>query len=137
MRTEVVQRLPDGLTGTLCPCRSLIEVDDLQEGAGLIRRRRHGTDELSQALRAGRGLKDIRQGLPDLDIGREAIAAKDAVLEAEVGRVLLQWGQSTDSLQEMLIQVQQPAYLYLYIMRETHQKDSCDVHAYTDSTCLP
>ncbi len=80
-------------------------MDDSQEGIGLIRRRRHGTDELSQTLRAGRGLKDIRQGLPDLEIGQEAIAAKDAVLEAEVGRVLLQWGQSTESLQEMLIQV--------------------------------
>ena len=89
-------------------------MDDLQEGAGLIRRQRHGTDELSQTLRAGRGLKDIRQGLPELDIGREVIAAKDAVLEAEVGRVLLQWGQSTESLQEMLIQVRQSSSaLYL------------------------
>lgn len=92
-------------------------MDDLQEGAGLIRRRRHGTDGVSHTLRAGRGLKDIRQGLSDLDVARGV--AKDAVLEAEVGRVLLQWGQSSESLQEMLIQVRHPCLLrYLYDKEE-------------------
>lgn len=101
--------MQDGaVDSTQHPCRSLIELDGLQEGSSIIRRRRHGTDEISHAQHAGRGLKDIRlhQGLPEVD-GGEAAAAEYVALEAEIGRVLLQWGQSEEGLQEMLIQVRQ------------------------------
>ena len=43
--------------------------------------------------------------MPEVGISSEAVAARGAALESEVGRVLLQWGQSSEGLQEMLIQV--------------------------------
>ena len=42
--------------------------------------------------------------MPEVD-SLEADAAKEASFEQEVGRVLLQWGQSSEGLQEMLLQV--------------------------------
>lgn len=93
-----------------CVCRALIEQDVIQEGArSLSRRPRHGTDGISHAQRGGRSLKDVREGLAgiqELDLDdREGDGARGKRFEAEVGRVLLQWGQSAEGLQAMLLQV--------------------------------
>lgn len=78
-------------------------MDPFQEGLGLGRRRRHST--------GGRSLKDVRHGLPELpdeEGSAEEGAVRDAALETEIGRVLLQWGQAGDGLHDALLQVIAP-----------------------------
>ena len=87
-----------------------MEMDVIQEAPGLSRRQRQGTGESGRWSKAGRSLKDVRHGLPTgVDVPEvdsvEAALAKEASFEQEVGRVLLQWGQSSEGLQEMLLQV--------------------------------
>ena len=87
-----------------------MEMDVIQEAPGLSRRQRQATGEAGRWSKAGRSLKDVRHGLPTgVDMPEvdslEAAAAKEASFEQEVGRVLLQWGQSSEGLQEMLLQV--------------------------------
>ena len=87
-----------------------MEMDIIQEAPSLSRRQRQATGELERWSKAGRSLKDVRHGLPtEVDVPKvdslEAAAAKEASFEQEVGRVLLQWGQSSEGLQEMLLQV--------------------------------
>lgn len=87
-----------------------MEMNILQEASGLSRRQRQATGEPGRWSKAGRSLKDVRHGLPtwvnvpEVD-SVEAALAKEASFEQEVGRVLLQWGQSSEGLQEMLLQV--------------------------------
>ena len=87
-----------------------MEMDVIQEAPGLSRRQQQATGEPGRWSKAGRSLKDVRHGLPTgVDMPEvdslEAAAAKEASFEQEVGRVLLQWGQSSEGLQEMLLQV--------------------------------
>ena len=91
-------------------CRTLLELDVIQEAPGLSRGQQQATGEPGRWSKAGRSLKDVRHGLPTgpelpkVD-SMETAAAKEASFDREVGRVLLQWGQSSEGLQEMLLQV--------------------------------
>ena len=87
-----------------------MEMDVVQEAPGLSRRQRQATGEPGRWSKPGRSLKDVWHGLstqsdvPQVD-SVEAALAKEASFDREVGRVLLQWGQSSEGLQEMLLQV--------------------------------
>ena len=103
-----------------------MEMDVIQEAPDLSRRQRQAMGEPGRWSKAGRSLKDVRHGLPTgVDVPEvdslEAAAAKEASFEQEVGRVLLQWGQSSEGLQETLLQVRP-------------NRHSCCINS-TDKTC--